>query len=333
MNYYNFRIDRRHMGELIKRLREESKISMGWGGNKVNIDLTNSENIKERFRKAYPNIKSRKINNIRRIEYLKDDDVLVVPHLPENGRFIVGVVDGDFPACYSYIENDNTHLNHTIKLKEIYGLDGNLDIHNIEVHEWYAKLKNMQLPIYPLFRYEKVFAKLLLKLRGTPNLFLPISDLDKYNEELKLSIIQVLCKKLNNISPSSSNINFENICKYVIESYGYKYLRNHHYANGGDADLIFESSSKTSSPFESGISKLYVQVKKQTGDSNTRAVEQLVSIMKEDDCSDDVQGCAITLGSFNEDAKKLAQLEDIVLIEGEELAELFLGSLFANTEI
>lgn len=127
MSIVNFRVDTNNLKEVVKRL-EDNKISMGWGGGNVNLDLRNTVD----FRKAYKNITNRRINSIMKIKSFKDGDIIVVPKIPKNGKFIIGFVDGNFPNCYEYVENDQTHLNHCIKLKKVYGLKSELDIHNVE---------------------------------------------------------------------------------------------------------------------------------------------------------------------------------------------------------
>jgi hypothetical protein len=150
MNTYNFRIDKKGIKLILDRLETENALSMGWGGGiDYNLDLKKSSNLWSDFKNCYKGITTRRFNSICKIKSFKDGDVIIVPHLPKDGKFIIGIVDGDFNQCYIYDEKDGTHLNHKIKLKKIYGLDSSLDIHNQLVHTWYAKLNWMRLPIYP----------------------------------------------------------------------------------------------------------------------------------------------------------------------------------------
>jgi hypothetical protein len=325
MSIVNFRVDTNSLKEVVKRL-EDNKISMGWGGGNINLDLRNNVD----FRKAYKNITNRRINSIMKIKNFKDGDIIVVPKIPKNGKFIIGFVDGDFPNCYEYIENDQTHLNHCIKLKKVYGLKSELDIHNVKVHEWYAKLGYMRLPIYPLYKYNKMFNELINEIENDKVSLLSSSNLGDFVEKIRTEIHDKIRAELEKMSPNNSDISFENVCRKIIESFGYRCIGNNHHANGGDADLIFTiedvESDSLNNPFIMKEKKLYVQVKRHHGNSGKKAVEQIVKIIKEDKV-ESVQGCAITLGVFNEDAEIFAEENEIILINGNELIDLFIERL------
>lgn len=325
MNFYNLRTDVNHRDLLLKRLKI-NMLSLGWGGGSKNLDLRNNVN----FNEVYPDITTRKINSIKKIKKLKDNDIVVVPKLPCNGKFLICIVDGDFPNCYSYVENDKTHLNHCIRVKKIYGFDNELDIHNVKVREWYAKLGWMRLPVYPLARYGNIFSSLIDDLENDKDAVLDSSEFGDYVENLRVDIKDKIQKSFEKISPSNSNISFENVCKNIIESYGYKFEKNNHHLNGGDADLIFiindDSNENLNNPFIKKENKLYVQIKKHHGESGTKAVEQLIKIIKEDG-EESAQGCAITLGTFSEKAEELADENGIILINGDKLIDLFIERL------
>ena len=121
MDIYNFRIDQEHSNVLVERLKNEKCICMGWGGGDIfNLDLRHDDNeLWHDYKKCYKEITTHRYNSICKIKYFIDGDIIVVPHLPVYGKFIIGIVEGDFENCYSYIENDETHLNHKIKLKKI----------------------------------------------------------------------------------------------------------------------------------------------------------------------------------------------------------------------
>ena len=310
--------------ELILNQRlKDNILSLGWGGGNDNLDL--KQNVD--FKIAYPKISSRRINSIKKIKTLKDGDILVAPKLPKNGKFIIGVVDGNFPDCYSYIENDKTHLNHCIKLKKVYGLNGELDIHNVKVREWYAKLRWMRLPIYPLSKYSTIFINLVTDLENDANSVFEASKLGDFIENLHDKIWREIKKEFEEISPSNSHISFEKVCKEIIETYGYKLEKSNHHKNGGDADLIFSiEETENENPFIRKENKLYVQVKKHKGISNEKAVQQLIDIIAADK-AESVQGCAITLGTFSEEAENLADENNIILIDGDDIVNYFIKKL------
>ncbi len=328
MNIFNFRIDRNNRSILQEKL-SSNILAMGWGGGNIeNLDLRQNGNIHSKFKNVYKDrISIRRINSILKIRQFKDGDIIIIPHMPKNGKFIIGIVNGNFPECYDYDENNKSHLNHKINLKKIYGLNNNLDIHNVKVHPWYAKLKWMRLPIYPLHRYKDIFLDLIKELENDETSVLNYSKLGEYIDVIRNKVKDNIRNEFKNIDPSNSAINFENICKTVIESFGYELKRKNHHKNGGDADLIFTmiSDEQEQHPFIQTNDHLYVQIKKHTGQTGVEPITQLLKILKEDGV--DAQGCAITLGTFSEEAQALAESNDIILCEGDEFIDLFMKNL------
>jgi hypothetical protein len=103
----------------------------------------------------------------------KDGDVLLVPHFPENGLVTIAVVDGDYPGCYEWKVGQPRHLNHGIKVKKVYGLQGEISMYNQRLVEWYGKLSGLRLPIKPWGQVPRFFY--LQKSRSTcPHGFLLI---------------------------------------------------------------------------------------------------------------------------------------------------------------
>jgi hypothetical protein len=127
---YNFRFDRYHREEVLRRLQEEKLISQGWGGGEKQDLQVDSEDFVARCRNYYELATTRVPSNLTWMREFKDGDMLVTPHLPENGKVSIHLIDGDFPSCYAYLSGDSTHMNHCIKVKESFGLQGNISIYN-----------------------------------------------------------------------------------------------------------------------------------------------------------------------------------------------------------
>ncbi len=162
---------------------------------------------------------------------------------------------------------------------------------------------------------------------SNPGEILGKSDIGEFIESIRDEIRVMIKSKLSKIHPSNSQISFENICKELILSYGYTFRRSNHHKDGGDVDLIFDISDDLSSPFEKSSSSLYVQIKKHDGNSDAKAISQLEKIMESDNASENSQGCAITLGVFDDKAQEKADSMDIVLINGDQLVDMIIEKL------
>ena len=314
---YTIRTDRTSKDLLLERLKEK-EICMGWGGGITDIDLdAGKETFRENIVKVYKDITPRRIGNLARgLTEIKENDILMIPNLPEAGKFIVGLAEKD---PYRHDKEDNSHLNHRIKLKEIYGLDGKLDMKNEKVSEWYAKLWVMRLPIYPNYHHHDCIENLLEGLRSGEIKELEASaleeylgsKLDKYVKEMKEDLLK---------APLTGPLSFERICEKIVEFHGYKISsRNKYDRKGGDADLI--ASKEENSPFERRIENIYIQIKKYSGNTDKGALEQIEKLakMNENDAK-----CVMSLGEFDEEAKNYAYEKEIILIPGNDICRMLL---------
>src|ERR1041384_2441344 len=156
---YNFRCDQSCRTEIVQRIRDQRRMSQGWGGGEENLDLRRDDFVQVCLRRYQPSgMKTTRVpTNLLRIRALKDNDLLVTPHLPDYGKLVINVVDGDYPECYEYVQDDDDHQNHRIKVKQFYGLDSNIDIHNATVSAWYGKLQWLRLPVLPIPEHQDAF--------------------------------------------------------------------------------------------------------------------------------------------------------------------------------
>lgn len=323
---YNFRIDRTQREEIIGRLKEEKMISQGWGGGEENLNLKDLD-TEEFVQGCYEhyNLNSTRIpSNLTRIMDFKDSDILVIPHLPENGRVTFVIVDGDFDDCYDYKINDETHLNHCIKVKAVYGLEGNVSIYHEKLANWYGKLQYLRLPVLEIDKFKEGIMDVLSELKASPSAKLETSTLDEYLISRKNELIEKLREDVSKIDSSSSEISFERVCQKVLENNGYKVERTNLYdRDGGDVDLVCTKTE--TSPFDSGESKLFVQVKKHRGETDEQAVIQLSKMIKK---YPEADGCVMTLAeNFTEVAEREAHEKNITLLNGNKICELLIRSL------
>lgn len=322
---YQFRIDQSQK-DLISTRLDEGYLSMGWSGHPQDLDISSGSFVHD-CKKRYGMKTTRVATNLTHMRHFEDGDILVVPHFPHYGTVSLHIVAGNFPDCYSLLPADKTHLGHRIKIKKSYGLDGNISIHNVKLVKWKAKLPWLRLPILSLKKYQELFEGVIYELDNmtTPS-FIPSSLDDYLQEELKSELLQVVKKRLQDVSPSGGGISFETICRRILESYGYQVERTNKYdKKGGDVDIICVRERSDDPPFESGEIRLFVQIKKHVGTTDQHAVEQVVQMLEEDKVA---EGCVITLADdFSKAAKELAKNHGIVLLNGDDISALLIQNL------
>jgi hypothetical protein len=262
-------------------------------------------------------------SNLLRIRQLKDNDLLVTPHLPEYGKLIINVVDGNWPDCYEYVSNDRSHQNHRIRVKRSYGLDGNIDIRAGEICEWYGKLQWLRLPVLPIPEYEGGFNTLIQSLEAEPGKKFSPSRLDEYLDKLSQALLDCAKDKLRLLKPSGTELSFEEVCGWLLKKAGgYRIEKTNQHRDGGDVDLQCARNRTDVSPFEAGRVNLFVQVKKHTGKTDKPAVEQVLKMMQQDPSAD---GCVMSLAEdFTPEARKLADENDVLLMDGNALCKLLM---------
>lgn len=318
---YNLRIDRNIRKELCERIEKENVISMGWGGGKeINLNLQN-DNFAKECKKFYGLKTTRLPTNLLNLRKLKKDDLLIIPHLPTERKFVICKVADDFDKSYSYIE-DVDHHNHRIKISKFWGLDKSLHIHNHNISGWYGKLKWLRLPVLEISKFKSDFYTVIdLIEKGCE---IKKSNLDDFLVSLHDKIIGFVQKELTKIDSSNSKISFENICKHVVEENGYSIIKRRQYdKKGGDVDLFCIRERGEISPFEQGNIELLVQVKKHKGSTGAKAVDQILKMI-----NNNQDGCVMSLADgFSRDAEKMANENGIILIDGKKICELLVKSL------
>ncbi|MBW8003192.1 MAG: restriction endonuclease [Planctomycetes bacterium] len=322
---YNFRIDRKNVPEIIKRLEKQNMLSQGWGGGSeatLNID---DENYTIKCKDHYELASTRIPTNLQRIMDFQDGDIIVTPHLPENGKLSIHLIDGTYPHCYVYLSKDEYHLNNRIRIRKSYGLIGNISIYNHKLASWYGRLQWLRLPILQIERDFTAFQEIIAELEKNPAAQIEKSYLDDYLNSLTNKTIRSVRDELRKINPSNSNISFESVCENLLSSYGYVVQHKHVFdRKGGDVDLWCTRERSDISPFETGQVTLFVQVKKHEGSTDEEAVKQVLQLMKENLTAD---GCVMSLADdFTRKAQELAEQNGVLLLEGNSIARLLLST-------
>ncbi len=323
---YNFRFDRSQSDVILHRLRTEKLLSQGWGGGS-DVDLRVNQDDFVRKTYDYYGLKTTRIpSNLLRMRDLRNADLLVTPHLPEYGKVSAHVVEGNFPACYSYLQDDATHLNHRIRIIQSYGLDGSISIQNALLARWRGKLQWLRLPMLPLGDLGQSFRQITRQIDEAPSTTFEPSVLEQYFSELRRRLLARCKDELAGIAPSGGNISFEKVCERLVHAAGYQIeARNQYDRVGGDADLICSRRRSEGSAFETGVSTLLIQIKKHSGVTDEQAVWQLLEILPR---YPDANAAVMSLAdAFSEEATALAEKNGIVLLNGDEICTLLLAEL------
>ena len=326
---YNIRHDRGRTQEIAERIRREKQVSQGWGGGtSENLDLRTEDFVKNTC-SWYELSTTRIATNLSRMKEFRDDDILVLPHLPEYGVVSLHVVDGDFPCCYEYDSSDSTDQNHRIKVKRSFGMNGELPVQSVRLGliQYHAKLPWLRLPVLPMPQFELIFAELVKKMSAEPagqTQYGP-SELDDFLRDMACSVDAVVTEKMRKMRAGGGAISFEALCEKIVlgSGYGYEVVdRNKYNREGGDLDLICKREGRD---FETGDVTLCIQIKKHEGETGEAAVDQVIGMLPD---WPDAHGCVMSAADgFTEDAKKKARVHGIKLLNRRDIFRLLMPQL------
>ena len=319
---YQFRTDRKNRDTLLDRLKADQHLCQGWGGGDAADLSLDAPDFASRVKKHYDLKTTRIPSNLKRIRSFKDGDLLIVPHLPRKGRVSIHVVDGDFPACYEYVPNDPSHLNHRIRVRSSVGLDREVSTGNSRLLAWRSKLQWRRLPVHAIPQYEEDVKAVRLDLVGDPSLELGTSDLDEFFESLRSELVEHVRNRLYDVVPAGGAISFEGVCEQLLVNAGYQVSgRNQYDGEGGDIDRRCERARSDVTPFETGDTLLFVQIKKHRKTTGVEAVNQVLQMIEKEPAD----GCVMSLGDdFSEEAEAAAADGTIALLNGPAISEMLL---------
>ena len=319
---YNFRHDRSRTQEIAERICREKRVSQGWGGGTSrNLGLHTEDFVKNTC-SWYELPTTRIATNLSRMKEFRDDDILVLPHLPKYGTVSLHIVDGDFPSCYEYDSSDSTDQNHRIKVKRSFGMNEELPVRSGRLVQYHAKLPWLRLPVLPMPQFELIFTKLVKEMSAGQTRFGP-AELDNFLREMACSVDDVVTKEMRKMRASGGAISFEALCEKIVVGEGYRVMeRNRYDREGGDLDLICEREGTV---FETGVVTLGIQIKKHEKKTGKEAVKQVVGMLE---ARPSVHGCVMSAADgFTEEAEKMADHHGIALLNRHDIFRLLMSQL------
>ncbi len=323
---YNFRHDRDRTQEIAERIRREKQVSQGWGGGTSGNLGLHTKDFVSNTRSCYGLSTTRIATNLSRMKEFRDDDILVLPHLPEYGVVSLHIVDGNFPSCYEYDPSDSTDQNHRIKVKRSFGMNGEISVWNVDLAPYHAKLRWLRLPVLPMPQFT-IFEKLVKEMsaESAGQAQYGPSELNDFLYNMARSVGDKATEKMREMPASGGAISFEALCEKIVlgSGYGYKVVdRNRYNREGGDLDLICQREGTV---FETGDVTLCIQIKKHEKKTGEEAVGQVVGMLED---RPSAHGCVMSAADgFTEEAEKMADDHGIALLNRRDIFRLLMPQL------
>lgn len=332
--YYIIRI-KTNVNDFVKN----SRVAVGWSD--INFsEYNNQDKLIETVKQHYysgeisPSIRGRKLGEIKRFINIKEGDVIIVPSYKS---FYIGYATG----CFVYEENSrdldlsNQLLVNFKKNESNEPIQFSREGKNTALA---TKLKVRGFTILDVF--DEILIKSIDELINSDK---DVSDVEKVirleNRELekfKNNLKQVL-PNYQMTSLSAGGTGFEKLVKALMESDGYKAsILSKKCGNGiADADVLAVKESSLDDEFTTAC---YIQAKHYWGKSengiqqiiefkNQKSKDAIVSFTFEDEStvsikSENIKYILISSGDFCDNVSVEAETNGIILINGEQLAEM-----------
>lgn len=305
--------------DFVKNELKCGRLRQGWGDSTTDLRDTTLEKwvdtqiAKNSFDGDY-NYYSSKYKNLIKMLEIKTDDIIIIPKTPDYTKFTVCRAAGEYtfsePVGY-----DGDDFYHTIPV----------DVSSIREFSYHAnekckiihaKMRAYQSPV------NRVWSDTVVE--ASQSLVSACSDTVEQSTENIVKEIKddIFKNSAINRFRNLGNRETEKIVKLIFEKMGYDFIGSNSYdREGGDADLIFADKS-LSELMDAGVNsseisgEIYVQIKNKTGTDNndTAGVEQLIKRTGKELGATKI--LISTADTFTEECKKLANRNNILLIDG-----------------
>lgn len=308
----------------------QGRLRQGWGcsglqliedGNIISYELW-SKNYLDVSKNIYKkDITSDEILNkyriMRNMINLVDDDIVIIPKMPNRDEFTIAKVKGTY---FFDLPPNTDDYGHIIPLDQN-SIRRCHYMASIESRIVSNKFKGFQCAVNNVWDVE--FIEAIRRIFDDKDSHLP-RDLKQLFSDIRNPLIDKTLEQIRKLTPND----LEKLTQFAFEQAGYQYLnRNQCDRKGGDADLIFmHHLPLIKNICESGMT-VFIQVKQKTGRAldDVQGIDQLASISADKPYS--IRILASTADDFSEDCRERAKKEDVILIKGLELADMLIRYL------
>ena len=311
--------------EFMNKELNAGKLRQGWGAHFADLRKEENEWVRSFLDEQDDSDEKyfrRKYRNLAIMKEIKNGDILLIPKTPEYSCFTVCVASGEY--CFEKPENlEEDDFYHYIPIDV--GSIRYFGYHTSEKTEIIrAKMRAYQSPVNKIWNGDMLDAIKSLLNEKSSNDQKEIDEIaaDVFNNILNNELLQ----RFRNLGSR----NIEKFVQRIFDDAGYEMKGTNSYdRNGGDADLIF-SGNAVPEFFEvsdNGLdfnNDIYVQIKNKNGiDLNdTDGVKQLVK--RTENIAGSIRILISTADSFTPECKEYARENNVLLISGRGLMQLYL---------
>ena len=331
MNYYVFRIDE-HNSTLRKELFTCNRLRQGWGlsGMDIRCDFDSFKNSWIKTWGDDGDYIYRKYTNLLNMRRMEKDDIIVIPKISkedESGYRVFSIVRcNENPYSFEPLSNQGGDFGHIISVTPIVSCyyDCDSDTRTIS-----AKFTSYQSAVNNVYNEDFIEAvNRIISNSNTINYGIISTSISSIAVPTSKPFKTYLGEILNIINSWSPN-HLEGIITELFTKNGFFKTRNNYYDKaGGDIDIVFNYRSDNlllsdilSFANTVDAPEIRVQAKKKSGrDENDKEGIQQLLLMKDDKPSINI--VVNTAEEFSDEARELANKNQVILINGYQFAAL-----------
>ena len=296
-----------------RKLIKKGLIGYGW----KNVNFKNYSSVKDLFDEGFKGISiGRKRKQIKRFFTLTTGDLVVVP---VSGAIAVGIVEG----AKEYEPNDEIPLSANRIKVNFYKKDNGdiLYVPRVEIATNLERRLKIRASIANLEGFSDEIEKIALKLDKN-EMYTWDSDMQQKEEDAKENFIKKLEQRLTTeegMGLSSGGYGLELLIQEIFQAKGYgaSIPSKNSRPAGEDVDIVAVKEGE----FDAKGEKYLIQAKHHRGITGRVGLDQLIACKDdEDDNEYTYKKILMTTAKVSDNLKDEAKKEEIVIVEGEDLA-------------
>ena len=331
MNYFVFRINYDEHYEKIRQELLSGRLRQGWGYEGMTLSGTEEEFFSA-WKTLWPDDKfdyiKRKYNNLRIMKNIRCGDIIVIPKVSLRNK--EGFRDFTIAKCVKEYEFStlDTDFGHIIGVEPVVSFSYSLDSDTRTVSRCMTAYQSAVNNVY-----NEPFINAinnLLKIHSADGEYCNKQSnniLESFELTISDAIVNEHIDKINSWNPHY----FEKVIEELFIAKGYHTIsRNRHDGKGADIDLVFSAYAPNSLLGDIfNISELVpmpeirIQAKKKLG-IDTNDCEGIRQLINSDGYKNAINILISTAVEFTPEARKLAEKEGVILINGKEFSRLLI---------